>query len=100
MCILVPCLIEMLTDGTQQRTSTKHSHLLHEYSLERLKRIGPMYPAPFKTVMEQSPALRSKLEASLRASQETKKQEVASKNISITAAQPKIQLKMNFSNFK
>ena len=100
MLILIPCLIQMLIDSSQQNKATKFSRLLHEHSLQRLKKIGPMYPLPFKSVIEQSPAIKTKLETALKADQEKAKRQSVTQNTSAASLQPKIQLKMNFSNFK
>eukprot|EP00794_Sanderia_malayensis_P020258 gene20258-22242_t len=97
MCILIPFLIQMLPDESASSSTSKYTRLICEHSLERIKKIGPMYPHPFKAVMEKSPSLKSKLEASLKSNQRSMKQQDAT---SAANTQPKIQLKMNFSNFK
>lgn len=59
-----------------------------------------MYPVPFKGAMERSPGLKVKLEFALKADQEKQKRMTAARTASSVSSQPKIQLKMNFSNFK
>ena len=100
MLILIPCLVNLLYDGSQQSLISRYQRLIHDHSLERIKKIGPVYPKPFKTVMEKSPALKLKLETALKSAQRTPQTQVSSKGTHAVDSQPKIQLKMNFSNFK
>ena len=101
MLLLIPCLTQVLIDESKQIKSTKFPHQLHQHSLERLKKIGPLYPLAFKGAIEKSPEIRTKLETALKADKEKVKRQQDSKSASSTlSSQPKIQLKMNFSNFK
>ena len=100
MLILIQSLIQTLIDDSKGEKVSKFSRLLHESSLQRVKSVGPLYPLPFKSAIEKSPGLRSKLETALKADQEKQKRLTAAKTAASASSQPKIQLKMNFSNFK
>ncbi|GBP42418.1 HEAT repeat-containing protein 5B [Eumeta japonica] len=79
---------------------------LHELALQWLTRTGPKHPQEFKTIMQQSPELRLKLEAAVKANQQA-----AGGNAARAArgsrgaaparpAQPSIQLRTDFSDFR
>ena len=99
MAILIPCLVQLLLDGSQRTNPSKFASQLHDHCLQRLTKIGPLYPEPFKIVMGQSPELKQKLEAAVRNNQGTARR-AAGQQEPKAAAKPKIQLKMDFSNFK
>eukprot|EP00058_Branchiostoma_floridae_P024642 XP_002610132.1 hypothetical protein BRAFLDRAFT_121581 [Branchiostoma floridae] len=96
--LLVPILVSYLVDSSLLQSTGKLSRTLHEKALQNLLKIGPQYPAAFKSVITSAPDLKAKLEAAIRASQASK---AASTKQSKAAqpAQPSIKLKMNFSNF-
>lgn len=100
MLILIQSLIQTLIDDSKSEKVSKFSRLLHESSLQRVKSVGPLYPLPFKSAIEKSPGLRIKLETALKADQEKQKRLTAAKTAASASSQPKIQLKMNFNNFK
>nr|XP_006814260.1 PREDICTED: HEAT repeat-containing protein 5B-like [Saccoglossus kowalevskii] len=102
--LLVPTLISFLLDSNTLPSATKFGHSLHDYSLQRLMKIGPQYPTVFKTIMNTAPDLKSKLEAAVRANQATAKKAAAlaaahKPKVLQQPAQPSIKLKTNFSNF-
>jgi len=100
MIILIQCLIQTFIDESKSSKVSKFARLLHDSSLQRVKNVGPLYPLPFKSAIEKSPGLKGKLEAALKADQEKQKRLTAAKTAASASSQPKIQLKMNFSNFK
>ena len=100
MLILIQSLIQTFIDESKPVKVSKFSRLLHENSLQRVKKVGPLYPIPFKSAIEKSPGLKVKLETALKADQEKQKRLTAAKSAASATSQPKIQLKMNFSNFK
>ena len=100
MLIFIQSLIHTFVDESTQNKVSKFSRLLHESSLQRVKSVGPLYPLPFKSAIEKSPGLKVRLETALKADQEKQKRLSAAKAMASNSAQPKIQLKMNFSNFK
>lgn len=101
MLILIQCLIQAFIDESKQTKVSKFSRQLHENALQCVKKVGPLYPMPFKSAMEKSPGLKTRLEIALKADQEKQKRLTAAKAAAASAtSQPKIQLKMNFSNFK
>lgn len=97
MGLLVPLLIDLLVDNP----SNSALKILNNYALERVKAIGPKFPAAFRTVIAANPSLKQRLEAALRGSQAS--QDAASaKKAQVSAAQPAqptIKLKMNFGKF-
>lgn len=104
LTLLVPILISYLLDAQQLKTSGKLCHQLHDQALQWLMKIGPKYPQEFKTLMSQSPDLRTKLESAVRINQQANNQKLKNdfqNNAKATIAQqkPTIQLKTDFSNF-
>ncbi|XP_071963983.1 HEAT repeat-containing protein 5B-like isoform X2 [Antedon mediterranea] len=103
MAVYLPILIGFLIDSTSLTTATKPAKSLHDHSLQRLMKIAPLYPAPFKTVMGAAPQLKTKLEGAIRANQamlakkpvRNAKQQM---RVAMQAA-PSIKLKKDFSNF-
>ena len=98
LSLLVPILVSCLSDSPKDRFSRK----LHDQALQRLNKIGPMYPAQFRTVMQNAPELRTCLEKALKA--QTSVKPVANPNVNSKAqsqqpAKPSIKLKTDFSNF-
>lgn len=106
LTLLVPILISYLLESHQLKSSSKLCHQLHDQALQWLMKIGPKYPQEFKTLMSQSPELRTKLETAIRNNQQTSNQKLKNDmqnnaKATIVAAQqkPTIQLKTDFSNF-
>lgn len=105
LTLLVPVLINYLSEPTKLRTLPKYQRQLHEQSLQWLMKIGPKYPQEFKTLMGQSLELRQKLEAAIRNQQQSinianKANELQSRNGQASKQQkPTIKLKTDFSNF-
>ncbi len=98
LSLLVPILVSCLSDSPKDR----FSRTLHDQALQRLNKIGPLYPAQFRTVMQNAPELRACLERALKAQALNKP---ATPVTSVTnkpqqqPAQPSIKLKTDFSNF-
>ncbi|XP_022085919.1 HEAT repeat-containing protein 5B-like [Acanthaster planci] len=102
LSLLVPILISLLVPSAILPSTSRQSRALHEQALQRLVKIGPLYPAAFKTVVGGMPELKAKLEAAIRANQaavnKQKTQHAQVKPVAPPAA-PSIKLKMDFSNF-
>ncbi|KAF9813814.1 hypothetical protein SFRURICE_007969 [Spodoptera frugiperda] len=81
-----------------------HVRALHEFALHWLTRVGPKHPQEFKTMMQQSSELRSKLENALKANQATARSGRTSQTqrpvFDAKPAKPTIQLKTDFSDFR
>ncbi|XP_064600027.1 HEAT repeat-containing protein 5B-like isoform X2 [Liolophura sinensis] len=102
LALLVPILIALLRDDSKAGTVTKAMQSLHDFALQRLMKIGPMYPEHFRTIMMSAPDLKPKLETAIRANQTSKKTtkiESMAKNAAHQPKAPTITLKTNFSNF-
>ncbi|GLH08860.1 HEAT repeat-containing protein 5B [Gryllus bimaculatus] len=100
--LLVPILVNYLLMDTEIRNSKQLVRQLHEQCLQKLMRIGPLYPQEFKTLMSRSSELRTKLEAAIRANQQQaeKKESYSSNTTKLHTFQPPtIKLKTDFSNF-
>ncbi|CAB1311701.1 unnamed protein product [Coregonus sp. 'balchen'] len=70
---------------------------LHEFALQNLMRIGPLYPAAFKTVIGAAPELKTRLESAVRANQASSKAKAAALLAQPTVqAAPTIKLKTSF----
>ena len=97
MGLLVPLLIDLLVDNP----ATSALKILNNYALERVKAIGPKFPAAFKAVIAANPSLKQRLEVALRGSQAAQGAAAAKKAATSVAqpAQPTIKLKMNFGKF-
>ena len=82
-------------------STSKQSRALHEQALQKLMKIGPLYPAAFKSVISGAPDLKSKLEGAIRANQAAvnKMKAQHSQVKQAMPAAPSIKLKMDFSNF-
>ena len=98
--LLVPILVSLLADSTALPKANKITKNLHEQALQKLMKIGPKYPEPFRTVIGSSPDLKSRLEGAVRASQASAKQKQPAAKPKVAPTQPSIKLRMDFSNYK
>ncbi|XP_041982599.1 HEAT repeat-containing protein 5B isoform X2 [Aricia agestis] len=92
--MLVPIVIGYLREGS----APPHARTLHDFALAWLMRVGPRYPQEFKTMMQQSSELRTKLEGAVKASQSARAPRP--QRPAYTRPQPSIQLKTDFSDFR
>lgn len=98
--LLVPILISLLSDSANLPKGNKVIKTLHEQTLQKLMRIGPKYPEPFRTVMTSMPDLKRRLEAAVRANQPIAKPKQPTVQAKVAPAKPSITLRMDFSNYK
>lgn len=101
--LLIPLLISLLMNTDKSNSSSNGRRLVHAHALERLKLMGPKYPAEFKSIIASNPQFKKTLESALKSSQEAGKlsQSTSSAGTFVKQpAQPSIKLKMDFSNFK
>ena len=98
--LLVPILVALLLDSTSLPKGSKIAKTLHEQALQKLMKIGPKYPDPFRTVMTSSPDLKPRLEAAVRANQTLVKPKQPAVQPKVAPAKPLIKLRMDFSNYK
>lgn len=122
LTLLVPILITYLLEPPSLKTAKRPVLQLHEQALQWLKKVVPKYPEvrnkqshnanqinlpffvfqEFKTIMTQSPALKVKLEQAIRNSQlisQTNSQLKQASLQKLSAPNPTIKLKTDFSNF-
>ena len=98
--LLVPILISLLSDSANLPKGNKVIKTLHEQTLQKLMRIGPKYPEPFRAVMTSMPDLKRRLEAAVRANQPVAKPKQPTVQAKVAPAKPSITLRMDFSNYK
>ncbi|XP_066155601.1 HEAT repeat-containing protein 5B isoform X1 [Euwallacea fornicatus] len=102
LSLLVPILVNYLVKNPRDKT-LRYVVSLHEASLEKLMKIGPIYPQEFKKLMGSSTELRTKLESAIRSSQQNslkiKSNEANLNNQPMSMHIPTIKLKTDFSNF-
>uniref|UniRef100_A0A1A7WIT3 HEAT repeat-containing protein 5B n=1 Tax=Iconisemion striatum TaxID=60296 RepID=A0A1A7WIT3_9TELE len=97
LALLVPTLISYLLDENAISSAPPVSKSLHDFALQNLMRIGPLYPAAFKTVIGAAPELKTRLESAIRANQASSKAKAAARQAQPTVqAGPTIKLKTNF----
>ncbi|MGH0132459.1 UNVERIFIED_CONTAM: hypothetical protein FKN15_030528 [Acipenser sinensis] len=97
LALLVTTLISYLLDENAFTSAPPASKGLHEFALQDLMRIGPLYPSAFKTVIGAAPELKSRLETAIRASQASSKAKAAARLAQTTVqAAPTIKLKTSF----
>ncbi|XP_012868974.1 PREDICTED: HEAT repeat-containing protein 5B [Dipodomys ordii] len=96
LALLVPTLISYLLDEKSFASASSASKDLHEFALQNLMHIGPLYPHAFKTVMGAAPELKVRLETAVRASQASKAKAAARQPAPTTQSTPTIKLKTSF----
>ncbi|XP_015248713.1 PREDICTED: HEAT repeat-containing protein 5B isoform X1 [Cyprinodon variegatus] len=97
LALLVPTLISYLLDENAISSAPPVSKNLHDFALQNLMRIGPLYPAAFKTVIGAAPELKTRLESAIRANQASNKAKAAARqNQPTVQAAPTIKLKTSF----
>ena len=97
LALLVPTLISYLLDENNFTSAPQTSKELHDFALQNLMRIGPLYPVAFKTVIGAAPELKTRLEAAVRANQASSKAKAAARQAPPTVqAAPTIKLKTSF----
>ena len=72
MSIYISALVPLLHDSTSLGKANSFSRSLHDFCIQRLTATGPLYPIPFKTSMANSPELKDKLTAGIKANQSIK----------------------------
>lgn len=98
--LLVPILVSLLSDSANLPKGGKITKTLHEHALQKLMKIGPKYPEPFRTVISSSSDLKSRLEGAVRANQASAKPKQPVVQPKVVPSQPSIKLRMDFSNYK
>ncbi|KAH0622567.1 hypothetical protein JD844_024972 [Phrynosoma platyrhinos] len=96
LALLVPTLISYLLNESAFSSASVVSKELHEFALQDLTRIGPLYPHAFKTVMGAAPELKTRLETAVRASQASKAKAAARQPPPTVHSTPTIKLKTSF----
>lgn len=96
LALLVPTLISYLLNENAFASASTASKDLHEFALQNLMHIGPLYPHAFKTVMGAAPELKTRLETAVRASQASKAKAAARQPPPTVHSTPTIKLKTSF----
>ncbi|XP_036402281.1 HEAT repeat-containing protein 5B isoform X2 [Megalops cyprinoides] len=97
LALLVPTLISYLLDENAFSSAPPASKGLHDFALQDLMRIGPLYPAAFKTVIGAAPELKTRLETAILANQASSKAKAAARQAQpAVQAAPTIKLKTSF----
>ncbi|KAM9847930.1 LOW QUALITY PROTEIN: HEAT repeat-containing protein 5B [Aulostomus maculatus] len=97
LALLVPTLISYLLDENAISSAPQVSKGLHEFALQNLMRIGPLYPAAFKIVIGAAPELKTRLESAVRANQANSKAKAAARQAQpAVQSAPTIKLKTSF----
>ncbi|KAH1172680.1 hypothetical protein KIL84_016519 [Mauremys mutica] len=96
LALLVPTLISYLLNENAFASASTISKDLHEFALQNLMHIGPLYPHAFKTVMGAAPELKIRLETAVRASQANKAKAAARQPPPTIHSVPTIKLKTSF----
>uniref|UniRef100_A0AC11AUY1 HEAT repeat containing 5B n=1 Tax=Ovis aries TaxID=9940 RepID=A0AC11AUY1_SHEEP len=96
LALLVPTLISYLLDENSFASASTASKDLHEFALQNLMHIGPLYPHAFKTVMGAAPELKVRLETAVRASQASKAKVATRQPAPTVHSAPTIKLKTSF----
>ncbi|XP_026045754.1 HEAT repeat-containing protein 5B isoform X2 [Astatotilapia calliptera] len=97
LALLVPTLVSYLLDENSISSAPQVSKGLHEFALQNLMRIGPLYPAAFKIVIGAAPELKTRLESAIRANQASSKAKAAARQAQpAVQAAPTIKLKTSF----
>ncbi|XP_063247079.1 HEAT repeat-containing protein 5B [Prinia subflava] len=96
LALLVPTLISYLLNENAFASASTASKDLHEFALQNLMHIGPLYPHAFKTVMGAAPELKTHLETAVRASQASKAKAAARQPPPTVHSTPTIKLKTSF----
>ncbi|XP_073413695.1 HEAT repeat-containing protein 5B isoform X2 [Dendrobates tinctorius] len=96
LALLVPTLISYLLDVNTFSSASPSSKDLHEFALQDLMRIGPLYPHAFKTVMGAAPDLKARLETAIRANQVSKAKAASRQPAPTIQTAPTIKLKTSF----
>uniref|UniRef100_A0A8C8VM89 HEAT repeat-containing protein 5B n=1 Tax=Pelusios castaneus TaxID=367368 RepID=A0A8C8VM89_9SAUR len=96
LALLVPTLISYLLNENAFACASTVSKDLHEFALQNLMHIGPLYPHAFKTVMGAAPELKTHLETAVRASQASKAKAAARQPPPTIHSVPTIKLKTSF----
>ncbi|TWW78668.1 HEAT repeat-containing protein 5B [Takifugu flavidus] len=97
LALLVPTLISYLLDENAISAAPQVSRALHDFALQNLMRIGPLYPSAFKTVIGAALELKTRLESAVRANQASSRAKAAARQAQpAVQAAPTIKLKTSF----
>ncbi|WAR19304.1 HTR5B-like protein [Mya arenaria] len=102
LTVFLPILVSYLLDEKTLQAADKISRKIHDESLGHLMKIGPAYPAQFRTIMTSQVELKARLEVAIKLNQETKSAMLKAQEKAKVAAlpvKPTITLKTDFSSF-
>uniref|UniRef100_A0AAQ5X3I3 HEAT repeat-containing protein 5B n=1 Tax=Amphiprion ocellaris TaxID=80972 RepID=A0AAQ5X3I3_AMPOC len=90
LALLVPTLVSYLLDENAISSAPQVSKGLHDFALQNLMRIGPLYPAAFKIVIGAAPELKTRLESAIRANQASSKAKAAARQAHNIQLKPEV----------
>lgn len=96
--------MKLLVDDLSQAKTRPFSVLLHNFALQKLITIGPVYPQEFKQIVAQVPAYKQRLETAIRHNQQQCSPGLKSDHhhhvgVDSSVGASMIKLKTDFSNF-
>ena len=100
--VYLPLLMKLLVNDLNEIKSKPFSVMLHNYALDKLTKIGPLYQTEFKQIVAQVPAYRTKLENAIKrkgSANDAQKKLDASQIAQTNSATTMIKLKTDFSNY-
>jgi len=102
LMVYLPLLMKLLVDDLNEIKSKPFSVLLHNYALDKLTKIAPIYAQEFKQIIAQVPAYRTKLENAVKRNQNitiNEQKKLDSNQIGQSNSSTMIKLKTDFSNY-
>lgn len=102
LTLFVPILINLLSDRSDTFGEKSEEKRFHNYVLNCLLKLAPVYRDEFKQIVTKVPALKSKLEHSLRNQDSSNINQNLSNSRQSQANRtytPSIKLKTDFSNY-
>lgn len=66
LALLVPLVVKFLSENMDSFRGKSLRYMVHNFALEKVIAIGPLYPKEFKEIMGNFPKVRSKLEFAIK----------------------------------
>ena len=100
--VYLPLLMKLLVNDLNEIKSKPFSIMLHNYALDKLTKIGPLYQSEFKQIIGQVPVYRTKLENAIKrkgSATDAQKKLEASQIAQPNSSSTMIKLKTDFSHY-
>lgn len=91
--------MKLLVDDLNEFKNKPFSIVLHNYALNKLIKIGPIYQYEFKQIIGQVPAYKTKLENAIKRNQGSSNEQKSDSTQVTQSATTIIKLKTDFSNY-